>query len=142
MSVPDKSIVVRTLSKKYDCILSTITGKQIMYQGVSGKQRIVVCSPSSKLHVRGHGWFDLTIKQVGLLDYSDIAILAVRLEGNKLYYIDFKELRKLMSPDNLLRNSNEGEHWKIYIWETYILVRGNKQNFFISPQLATEEVFI
>ncbi|MGD6957247.1 hypothetical protein ACQCWA_03760 [Rossellomorea aquimaris] len=68
-----------------------------MYGGTSRGKRIVLCTPSSKLHVNGNSWFDLTKKQVDLLDDSHIAILVVRLEGNKIHYIDFKELQKLMT---------------------------------------------
>ncbi|MCY9669912.1 hypothetical protein M5X11_34230 [Paenibacillus alginolyticus] len=68
MSVPDKKIVVNKITQKYGCSLSTINRKQIMFQGVSSGKRIVVCTPSSKLHPNDKGWFDLTIKQVELLD--------------------------------------------------------------------------
>ncbi|WP_010502044.1 hypothetical protein [Paenibacillus elgii] len=105
MSAPDKKIVLNKLRQKYGCSLSTITGKQIMYQGVSGEKRIVVCTPYSKIHTIGKGWFDLTIKQVELLDDADISVLAVRLEDGNVYYVDFKELRKMITPDNQLVNS-------------------------------------
>ncbi|WHY66772.1 hypothetical protein [Neobacillus sp. SuZ13] len=87
--------------------------------------------------VSGKGWFDLTTKQVDLLDDADIAILAVRLQGNKIYYIDFKELRKLMTTDIMLKNPNEGEHWKLYVWEKYIKVQGHDKEFHIEPELVT-----
>ncbi len=129
MSVPNKQIVVSTVNEKYQCALSNIKRKQIMYEGTSRGRRIVLCTPSSKLHVNGNGWFDLTTKQVDLLDDSHIAILAVRLEGNKIHYVDFKELRKLMTPDVMTRNATEGEHWKLYVWNDHLKVLGNDRKF-------------
>lgn len=137
MSIPEKQTVVKTVSEKYNCKLSNINRKQIMYEMENNGKRIVLCTPSSKLHVSGKGWFDLTTKQVDLLDDADIAILAVRLQGNKIYYIDFKELRKLMTTDIMLKNPNEGEHWKLYVWEKYIKVQGNEKEFHIEPELVT-----
>lgn len=139
MSIPEKKIVVKMINQEYNSILSNIKRKQIMYEGVSeGKsKRIVLCTPSSKLHESGKGWFDLTTKQVDLLDDSDIGILAVRLQGNKIYYLDFKELRKLMKPEIMLKNQNEGEHWKLFVWENYIKVQGNEKKFHVVPILTT-----
>jgi hypothetical protein len=134
MSVPDMKIVVDMLTRKYGCSLSTISRKQIMFQGVSNGRRIVVCTPSSKIHANGKGWFDLTIKQVELLEDAVISILAVRLEGNKIYYIDFKELRKFMQPNLMLTNANEGEHWKLFIWDSFIQVQGNANKFTVLPE--------
>jgi hypothetical protein len=74
MSVPDKHIVLKMVSQKYNCTLSNIKRKQILYQGVSKGKKLVLCTPSSKLHVNGNGWFDLNTKQVDLLDDSDISI--------------------------------------------------------------------
>lgn len=136
MSIPDKQIVLNTVIKKYNCTLLNIMRKQIMYHGVSNGKKLVICTPSSKLHPQGMGWFDLTIKQVELLDDSDLSILAVRLQGLKIYYIDFKELRKLMTSDIMIENSREGKHWKFYVWENYIQVRGNDKNFKIVPELV------
>ncbi len=135
MSVPDKRIIVDTLTRKYGCSFSTITRKQIMLEGLSGGKRIVICTPSSKIHANGKGWFDLTIKQVELLDEADISVLAVRLEGNRVYYIDFKELRKLMLPSLMLTNPNEGEHWKLFVWDRYFQVQGNGNKFSVVPEV-------
>jgi hypothetical protein len=135
MSVPDKQIVVKTVSEKYNCTLSNIKRKQIMYHGVSNGKKLILCTPSSKLHVNGNGWFDLNTKQVELLDDSEIALLAVRLEGNKIYYVDFKELRKLMTLDNILKNYAEGEHWKFFVWENHIKVQGNEREFHVQPEV-------
>ncbi|KUP22072.1 hypothetical protein [Paenibacillus sp. DMB5] len=105
-----------------------------MFHGQNNGERLVLCSPQSKLHANGHGWFDLTKKQVELLDDADIAILAVRLEGGKVYYVDFKELRKLLSAVKTLKYSSD-EKWRLYIWDKYITVRGNDSKFPVEPEL-------
>ncbi|MEK4510143.1 hypothetical protein [Paenibacillus sp. FSL K6-2524] len=132
--MPNKEFVINELSKKFNCTLSTIQGKKIMYHGNSCGKKIVVCTPYSKVHVIGKGWFDLTTKQVELLDDSEIAVLAVRLGVNKIYYIDFKELRKLMPLEIILKNPNEGEHWKLFVWEDHIQVQGNERKFMVQPK--------
>jgi hypothetical protein len=135
MSIPDKQIVLKTVSERYNCLLSNIIRKKIMYHGVSTGKKLVLCTPESKLHPQGHGWFDLTTKQVKLLDDADIAILAVRLEGNKIYYVDFKQLRRLITTDMTL-NYSENEKWRLYIWENYIKIRGNDKKFDIEPEVV------
>lgn len=136
MSVPDKNIVVHSLNQKFQCHFSSMKRKQIMFEGESRGKRIVVCTPSSKVHIQGKGWFDLNIKQVELLDKADIAILAVRLEGNKIYYVDFKELRKLMTSNVMLENYAEGQHWKFFVWSNYIQVQGSDKKFSIEPEMV------
>ncbi|MCG3418230.1 hypothetical protein [Oceanobacillus jordanicus] len=106
-----------------------------MYEGVSNGKKLVLCTPKSKLHVNGRGWFDLNTKQVDLLDGADISLLAVRLEGNKIYYIDFKKLRKVMTPDIMLKNPHEGEHWKLFIWDIYLKVSGYEKELYIQPKV-------
>ena len=71
MSVPDKQMVHKTIREKYNCTLSNIKRKQIMYEGLSEGKRLVLCTPSSKLHPTRKGWFDLTTIQVNLLDDSE-----------------------------------------------------------------------
>lgn len=138
MKVPDKKIVVHTINRKYNCKLSSIKRKQIMFQGISNNgQKIILCTPSSKVHVTGKGWFDLNTRQLELLDKADIAILAVRLEGDKIYFLDFKKLRKLMTKDVMLENYAEGNHWKLFVWDQYIQVQGQKQKFYVKPEMAS-----
>jgi hypothetical protein len=136
MSIPEKRIVVKNVSEKFNSTLSNIIRKKIMYHGESNGKKIVLCTPESRLHPHGHGWFDLTIKQVDLLDGADMSILAVRLEGNKIYYVDFKQLRQLFTLDMTL-NYSEDEKWRFYIWEDYIKVRGNEKKFYVEPEFAT-----
>lgn len=131
MSVPDKQMVLKTIREKYNCTLSNIKRKQIMYEGLSEGKKLVLCTPSSKLYPQGKGWFDLTTIQVDLLDDSDIAILAVWLQGNKIYYLDFKEHRKPMTSNTILDNSRGGNYRKLYVWEIYIKIQGNEKEFHV-----------
>ncbi|MER2079698.1 hypothetical protein [Psychrobacillus psychrotolerans] len=48
MTIPEKSVVIKVIEEKYNCSLSNIKRKQIMFQGVSNGQKIVTCTPSSK----------------------------------------------------------------------------------------------
>lgn len=136
MLIPDKNIVVEAINVKYKCVLSNVIRKKIMYHGVSNGKKLMLCTPKSKLHPKGHGWFDLTIKQVELLDNADIAILAVRLQGYGIYYIDFKQLRSLVTSEMKLKYSSD-EKWRFYIWKNYIKVRGNDTRFDVEPEIVS-----
>ena len=50
LSVHDKRTVLKKVSEQYYCTLSTIKGKQIIYQGVANGQRIVLCTPKLSIH--------------------------------------------------------------------------------------------
>lgn len=112
MTIPDKMKLMAKLSNKLGCTL-----------------------PSSKIHINGNGWFDLTTIQVELLDDADTAILAIRLEGNRVYIINFKKLRKLMTTDITLNNYAVGEHWKLFVWVQHIQVQGNDQKYLVNPKI-------
>ncbi|WP_312470322.1 hypothetical protein [Neobacillus sp.] len=135
MTIPDKRKLMERLSKKLGCTLIPIKRKQIMYEGLRNGERVVVCTPSSKIHVNGNGWFDLTTIQVAILDDANTALLAVRLEGNRVYIINFKKLRKLMTSNITLNNYAVGDHWKLFVWENHIQVQGNDQKYQVSPQI-------
>ncbi|AIQ39911.1 hypothetical protein [Paenibacillus sp. FSL R5-0912] len=79
----------------------------------------------------------MKMAQVELLDDANISILAVRLEGNKVYYIDFKELRKLMTHDYVVFTPLIGEHWKFFVWESHIEIQGNRNKYFTEPELGS-----
>lgn len=136
MLIPDKNMVVKAINEQYKCLLSNVVRKKIMYHGVSDGKKLMLCTPESKLHSQGHGWFDLTIKQVELLDDADIAILAVRLQGYKIYYADFKQLRQLVTSKMKLNYSSD-EKWRFYVWENYIEVRGNDAKFEVEPEIIS-----
>lgn len=134
MPIPDMQIVVTTIFERYNFSLSSIVRKRIMYHGSRDGKKLVLCTPESRLHPQGHGWFDLTTKQVDILDDSDIAILAVRLEGNKIYYVDFKQLRLLITSGMTLSYSKD-KKWRFYIWDSYNKVRGNDNKFDVEPEI-------
>jgi hypothetical protein len=135
LKIPEKKKIIEMLSQRFVTSLILVKGKQIMYQGRRGGDRMVVCTPSSKVHSRGHGWFDLTT--ITLLDSGNLSVLAIPLEGGKLYIVNFKELRQLMTTDNMFTNAKEGDHWKFYVWDNFIEVRGNKQKFLVDTVLVT-----
>lgn len=56
MSIPNLQIVLKTIRENYNCSLTTIKGKRIMFEGVSNNKKLVLCTPSSKLHSQGKGW--------------------------------------------------------------------------------------
>ncbi|UED72213.1 hypothetical protein [Brevibacillus sp. DP1.3A] len=136
ISIPDKNHIIEKLSLKYNCKLTNITRKQILFEGRCDGKRIVVCTPGSKIHLKGSGWFDLKVSQVELLDKAEISILAVRLEGGKVYYVDFKELRKRITPDLIVYTPAIGGHWKFFVWETHIEIQGSKNKFYVQPELV------
>ncbi|WP_141118467.1 hypothetical protein [Paenibacillus odorifer] len=125
------------LSNKYHCKLTTIARKQIMFEGRTNGKCFVACTPGSKLHKKGSGWFDLNMAQVGILDDADISVLAVRLEGSKVYYIDFKEFRKMITPEFIVFSPGIGEHWKFFVWESHIEIQGNRNKYFTEPELVS-----
>lgn len=100
-----------------------------MFEGKSDNRRIVICSPETEIHVKGHGWFDMTIKQIDILNNADISVLAVRVEGGKTYYINFKDLKKILTDENMRKNSHEGNHWELNIWDNYIQAHGCTYKF-------------
>ncbi|WP_449402799.1 hypothetical protein [Exiguobacterium artemiae] len=136
MSIPEKETVVKTISERYDCVLTIMKQKKIMYEGTTRNDKsVILCTPESKLHNQEHGWFDLSTKQVEILDGADMAIMAVRIEGNKVYFVEFKNLRRLMTEDMILDYSKD-EKWRFYIWEDHIKVRGNDEKFYVSGEVV------
>lgn len=136
MSIPEKETVVKMISERYDCVLTIMKQKKIMYEGTTRNDKsVILCTPESKLHNQEHGWFDLSTKQVEILDGADMAIMAVRIEGNKVYFVEFKNLRRLMTADMILDYSKD-EKWRFYIWEDHIKVRGNNEKFYVSGEVV------
>lgn len=135
--IPNKYEVTETIEQKYQCRLRTIKGKRIMLEGYTKGQKIVVCTPQSKIHPAGHGWFDLSKIQVELLDQAQIAILAVRLEGNKIFYIDFGDLRSYMS-EKAMVNYSGVDKWNLYISNNYITIRGVDKRYSIQSKYIVD----
>jgi hypothetical protein len=134
MRIPLKEKVIFGLQEHIGAKLYRQSGKRVFYNGKRvdcGK--IVVCTPQSKLHRKGHGWIDFTRIQFLILDEADDSILAFRMEGDKVYYFYFRDFKDYLTKDSMLYNKREGDHWKLYIWPNYIEVRGNSTHFQIVP---------
>lgn len=129
-----KETVISNLQKHLSVSLKQSTGKQIIYSGVdvNGK-KVTVCTPESKLHIKGHGWIDITIIQKSLLEKSDFSILALRMGDDKTYYVDFKKLVPYLTHEAMVNNKKEGDHWKLYVWPDHLEVRGNSKHLDIAP---------
>jgi hypothetical protein len=68
-----------------------------------------------------------------MLKEADCAILAFRLEGDKVYYLNFSHLKLYLTEKAMINNDREGNHWKLYIWSDYIQVIQNTRHFQIRP---------
>lgn len=142
MSIPLKETIVEAIKQRYDCSLSLIGQKRIIYQGTTSENKTIkLCTPETKLYKEEHGWFDLTTKQVDELNRADIAIMAVRVEGGKVYFIEFKNLRRLMTKEITLDYSADAK-WRFYIWENHIKLQGSDEKFYVSGEIvkATQAV--
>lgn len=132
MSIPSKEEVVAKLKNLFNVNLLLVPRKQLFYSGKlpNGKE-MLICTPGSKLHPRGNGWTDLTTVQVSMLEKADCSMLAFRVEGNSVYYVNFIELRSYLTEETMINNKNEGDHWKLHIWPDHIKVLGNAANFYV-----------
>lgn len=46
MSIPEKETVVKMISERYDCVLTIMKQKKIMYEGTTQNEKsVVVCIP-------------------------------------------------------------------------------------------------
>ena len=137
--IPSKEKVISGLEDKFKVELRSVRGKRIFYNGIldSGKE-ILICTPESKLQSKGYGWVDITAKQYEILDRVLIGILAIRLEGNKVYYLNFEDLKKYLTAETMVNNAREGDHWKLYILSDHIKVLGNKNHLYIKANMIEE----
>jgi hypothetical protein len=134
MSIPSKEAVIQQLEEYYETKLSPIQGKRILYEGtLSNKLRIVVCTPQTKIHAQGQGWVDISKTQVEEFKNFDISILAIRMEGNMMYYMHFDTLRPYFTDESLLTNKTAGEFWRLYLWPDKIQIVRNKEMLSIEP---------
>lgn len=134
MSIIPKETIIKQLEDYFQVQLRPIKSKQIMYEGIlSNKLKIVVCTPSSKLYPRGNGWVDINMKQLDLFEKADYKIMVMRLEGGNVYYMHLGDLIYYCTPESMVYNKIEGDHWKLYLWPDDIQVLGNKELFKIQP---------
>jgi hypothetical protein len=133
MNIASKEIVISELQDYLKISLFKMPKYRVFYNGIYNMGDLIICTPESKLHLNGHGWIDITYKQVELLKKAKISIIALRLEGNKVYYITFYELLSYLTPESMYNNSREGNHWKLYIWPKHIEIRGNAKKLLVEP---------
>lgn len=136
MSIPSKEIVISKLQEFFTITLHKLPKYNVFYSGIlKDNEEILICTPHSKLHINGHGWIDITSKQILLLKKAKHSILAFRLEGNKVYYVNFYDFEKNLTQESMLNNSREGNHWKLYIWPNHIEIRGNANKLTVKPNV-------
>jgi hypothetical protein len=100
---------------------------------MNGNRRIVVSSPQSITHKGGQGWIDLTRIQINLMEEYDAALLAFRLPRQQTYFINFQQLRPLLTEKCIFDSKREGVHWKLYVWPGRIEIRQNDTLLPIAP---------
>jgi len=118
--------VLTIFKDKYGLTLSKLAGKRIIFENES--KSIVVAIPSSKIHVRGNGWVDLTKIQVDLFKSYSHCFIVFRLSNSTVYYVDMKSLLPLLTHDSIHENIREGKHWKLDIWSEKISIRKSKHS--------------
>lgn len=119
---------------QYNLALRKLPRKQIIYGGSTAKNKsVVVVMPASKIYSRGNGWVDFTKIQIELFKQFTIAIAIFRLDDGTNYYVNLGDLFPLLSNDNMMVNSREGEHWKIDIWPTKLTLRNGGQSLCVHP---------
>jgi hypothetical protein len=134
MNIPSKEFVISKLQECVTITLHKLPKYNVFYSGIlNDNEEILICTPHSKLHINGHGWIDITSKQILLLKKAKHSILAFRLEGNKVYYVNFFDLEKYLTQETMLNNKKEGNHWKLYIWPKHIVIRGNANRLLVEP---------
>lgn len=126
MTIPKIQNVLEILEKHFQTKLEKVSAKRVFYSGKLDNQKtIILCSPQSKIHTEGYAWIDITQIQTDLLKEHNYGIFAFRLENGKVYYVLFSDLVKYLTPEALINNKREGDHWKLRIWQDHIQVLGN-----------------
>lgn len=119
--------VLEVASGAAGCEYQLILGKKIMFESrLENGERIVMCTPQSKLHPQGFYWTDITSVQYELLDSCDNAMVIFRLEGRMLTMVNWADLKPYLTAECMRNNSNEGNHWKLNIYTDHIKISGNE----------------
>lgn len=117
---------VAAASQSAGCSLVQVPGKKIMYHGRNSRgESIIMCTPQAKLQPQGFYWTDITEVQYNLLDSYDRAIIAFRLQGNRLTMAGWGGIRQYLTRSAMKYNANEGNHWKLNIYSDRIKITGN-----------------
>lgn len=117
---------VAAASQAAGCSFVQVPGKKIMYHGKTRRgERIIMCTPQAKMQSQGFFWTDITEVQYRLLDSYDKAIVAFRLQGDRLTMVHWDSLRQYLTTSSMKYNANEGNHWKLNIYSDRIKITGN-----------------
>lgn len=117
---------VAAASKSAGCALEQVPGKKIMYHGrMKNGKTVIMCSPQAKMQSQGFYWTDITEVQYRLLNSYDRAILVFRLQGNRLTMGEWSGIKPYLTQGAMKYNANEGNHWKLNIYQDRIKITGN-----------------
>lgn len=117
---------VAAASKSAGCALQQVQGKKIMFHGrMKNGKTVIMCTPQAKAQSQGFYWTDITEVQYDLLNSYDRAIIAFRLQGNRLTMCEWSTMRSHLTPGAMKYNANEGNHWKLNIYQDRIKITGN-----------------
>ncbi|HBW36860.1 hypothetical protein [Desulfosporosinus sp. BICA1-9] len=140
MSIPLKEKVVKELEDYLKTDLYQVPRKLIFFNGIlNDGSTVIICTPQSKLYPRRCGCTDLTTVQVSMLDNADHSILAFRVEDNRVYYLDFRNLKPYLTEEAAYYSEKRGKtFWQLYIWSYCIQILRNKNSLAIYPNRLTE----
>lgn len=118
--------IIKLLNDQYKTEHCLLRGKRTMYQAVLPKgTTMCACILKSKYHASINGyWVDINETQVMVLDNYKKALVIYCLEGRKFSVIDWSNLRPLLTDECIMSNAKEGDHWKTYIRNDRIEIRG------------------
>lgn len=117
---------VAAASQAAGCSLVQVPGKKIMYHGTGRRgESVIMCTPQAKLQPQGFYWTDITEVQYRLLNAYDRAILVFRLQGNIKVMGEWSGIRPYLTQEAMKYNANEGNHWKLNIYQDKIKITGN-----------------
>lgn len=118
--------IIKLLNDQYKTEYGLIPGKRAMYAAVlPNETNMCVCILKSKYHASIDGyWVDINETQVSVLNYYEKALIIYCLEGRRLSAIDWRDLRPLLTYDCMMSNAREGNHWKTYIRNGFLEIRG------------------
>jgi hypothetical protein len=138
-SIISKEKVIQQFEDHLKIEFHQVHRKRILLQGkLKDCSTVVLFTPESKLYRYGYWRTDLTTAQVSVLENADLAILAFRLEGNRVYYVDFNILKPYLTKDAVIyQKYRDRTFWKLHIWPDHVLVLGNK-NPLPYPTISTE----
>ncbi|MCB8817084.1 HMG-box domain-containing protein [Desulfosporosinus shakirovi] len=140
MSIPLKERVVKELEDYLKTDLYQVPRRQILFNGIlNDGSTVAVCTPQAKLNSRRCGRIELTTVQVSILNNADHSILAFRIENNRVYYLDFRNLKPYLTEEaTYYSEKREKTLWQLHIWSYCIQILRSKNHVAISPNRLTD----